>query len=252
MLRFEDADPPASGDGELLVRVRAASVNPVDSKHRRGIVERPLPAVLGNDMAGTVELSRAPGFAAGDDVFGWAGSGGYAELATARAGDVARKPGGVGFEDAAALAMSGLTAWQALFDHGGVDRDVTVLIAGAAGGVGHVAVQLAAHAGARVIGTGSSRNRDFVLGLGAGAFVDYTREDVADWQATEQAARDAGARAEHVVATPRPEQLARLAELVAAGDVRIELASVLPLSEAAHAHEFSESGRTRGKIVLTP
>jgi NADPH:quinone reductase-like Zn-dependent oxidoreductase len=292
VLSHEDAEPPEPGDGDVLIRVRAASVNPVDWKVRSGLVDRPLPVVLGDDVAGTVELSRAQGFSTGDDVLGWALSGGYAELATARAGEIAHKPDGVRFDHAAAIPMSGLTAWQALFDYGRLERGGTVLIAGAAGGIGHIAIQLARFAGAHVIGTGSSRNRDFVLGLGADEYVDYTREDVAaaarradvlldlvggdttrsllqavrpgavlagiaypppaDWPATEQAARDAGARAEYVMTRARPDQLTRLAELVAAGDMRIELAAVLPLTAARQAHELSESGHTRGKIVLTP
>src|SRR5213592_3967626 len=180
VLRYEEAERPEPGDGEVLIRVRAASVNPVDWKRRRGIADKQLPAVLGNDVSGTVELSRAEGFAEGDEVFGIAESGGYAEFATAPAEVIAKKPAGVTHEQAAAIPVAGLTAWQALFDRGGLDGGQTVLIAGAAGGVGHFAVQFAKLAGARVIGTGSSRNREFVLGLGADKYVDYTQQDVAD------------------------------------------------------------------------
>src|SRR5437588_314229 len=179
VLSYEEVDPPEPGDGEVLVRVRAASVNPIDWKYRRGIAQRELPAVLGNDISGTIESSRAEGFVEGDDVFGWAASGGYADFATASADTIARKPDGVTHEQAAGIPVAGLTAWQALFDRGGLDAGQTALIAGAAGGVGHFAVQLAKHAGARVIGTGSSRNRDFVLELGADEYVDYTQQDVA-------------------------------------------------------------------------
>ena len=116
----------------------------------------------------------------GDEVFGVAASGAYAEFATASAMAIAKKPAGVSHEQAAALPVAGLTAWQALFDSGGLERDQTALIAGAAGGVGHLAVQFAVQAAARVVGTGSTRNREFVLGLGAGGFVDYTQQDVAE------------------------------------------------------------------------
>src|SRR5438874_731992 len=152
VLRFEEVERPAPGDGEVLIRVRAASVNPIDWKYRRGFAERQLPAVLGNDVSGTVELSRAEGFAEGDEVFGFASSGGYAEFATASAGAIAKKPAGVSDEQAAAIPVAGLTAWQALFDVGGLGRDQTALVAGAAGGVGHFAVQFVRHAGARAIG----------------------------------------------------------------------------------------------------
>jgi NADPH:quinone reductase-like Zn-dependent oxidoreductase len=164
----------------VLIRVQAAAVNPIDWKYRRGVVERVLPAVLGEDCSGTIEESRVDGFARGDAVLGVTTSGGYAEYATAAATAIAIKPEGLSYAQAAALPVSGMTAWQALFERGRLERGQTVLIAGAGGGVGHLAVQFAQQAGARVIGTGSSRNRDFVLGLGAAEFVDYARGDVAD------------------------------------------------------------------------
>src|SRR6266480_2733428 len=179
VLRYEEVDRPEPGDGEVLIRVAAASVNPVDWKQRRGVSEMQLPAILGRDASGTVELSRAQGFAEGDEVFGNVAGGGYAEFVTAAAGAIARKPAGLSHEQAAAIPVAGMTAWQALFDRGGLERGQTALIAGAAGGVGHFGVQFAAKvAGARAIGTGSSRNRDFVLGLGADEYVDYTEQDV--------------------------------------------------------------------------
>ena len=286
VLRYEEVERPEPGDGEVLVKVRAASVNPIDWKYRRGIAEKQLPAVLGNDVSGTVEVSRAEGFAEGDDVFGFAASGGYAEFATAPATLVAKKPAGLSHEQAAAIPVAGLTAWQALFDRGGLERGQTALIAGAAGGVGHFAVQFAKKvSGARAIGIGSSRNRDFVLGLGADEYVDYTQQDIAEAVTGVDVALDTvggdttqslvptlreggilvtianapptetaqarGARAELLVMSPNSEQLARIADLVAAGDVRVELAEVLPLTEVQRAHELSESGHTRGKIVLT-
>src|SRR4051794_5602207 len=285
VLQFEEVDRPSPGDGEALIRVHAASVNPVDWKYRRGLAPKELPAVLGNDVSGTVEESRADGYAEGDEVFGMASSGGYAELARASAAVIARKPGGLTHEQAAAIPVAGLTAWQALHDRGGLESGQTALIAGAAGGVGHFAVQIAKLAGARVIGTGSSRNRDFVLGLGADEYVDYTKQnaseavtgvDVAfdtvggDTTATlvptlreggvivtiasgppEDAARERRARAELLVMSPRSDQLARIGELVAAGDVRVELSEVLPIAEVQRAHELSESGHVRGKMVLT-
>ncbi len=285
VLHYEEVQPLEPGDGEVLLSVHAAAVNPFDCKCRRGLVEKELPAVLGSEVSGVVEASRAEGFAEGDEVFGLAASGGYAELATASAEKIAEKPAGLSHEQAAAIPVAGLTAWQAIFDRGGAQEGHTVLVAGAAGGVGHFAVQFAKLAGAHTIGTGSSRNRDFVLDLGADEYVDYTEQEVADavsgvdlafdtvggettasllpavrdggllvtiaGSPPEDAARERGVRAELVVMSASSEQLARIAQLVAAGDVRVEIADVLPLADAPHAHELSESGHTRGKLVLS-
>ena len=159
-----------------------------------------------------------------------------------------------------------------------------MLIAGAAGGVGHLAVQFARVSGVRAIGTGSERNRDFVLGLGAERFIDYAREDVAGsvhdadvvfdtvggettapllaalrpggvlvtiaGAPPEQEAERRGVRARLLIMSPNPEQLAHVGELVAAGEVDVEIARTLPLAEVREAHTLSESGHTRGKIVL--
>jgi NADPH:quinone reductase-like Zn-dependent oxidoreductase len=284
VLRLEQAETPQPADGQVLVRVHAASVNPIEWKYRRGMIPKDLPAVLGSDVSGTVELSRADAFAEGDEVFGLA-AGTYAEFALAAAGHLARKPAGITHEQAAALPVAGLTAWQALFDRGGLQAGQSALIAGAAGGVGHLAVQLASNAGASVIGTGSGANREFVLGLGASDYIDYTRQDVADAASDvdvafdtvggettgslipvlrsggvlvtiagpppEQAAAERGVRAELMSMSPSSEQLARIGQLVESGAVRVEIARTLPLAEAAKAHELSEGGHTRGKIVLT-
>jgi NADPH:quinone reductase-like Zn-dependent oxidoreductase len=283
VLQLEQAETPQPADGQVLVRVHATSVNPIEWKYRRGMIPKQLPAVLGSDVSGVVEVSRAEAFAAGDEVFGLA-TGAYAELAVAGGDNIARKPPGVSHEQAAALPVAGLTAWQALFDRGGLQAGQSALIAGAAGGVGHLAVQLAAHAGASVIGTGSGHNREFVLGLGAADFVDYTRQDVAEAASEldlafdtvggettgsliptlrrggvlvtiagappEQAAAERGVRAELLMMSPSSEQLTRIAQLVESGALRVEIARTFPLAEAAAAHALSESGHTRGKIVL--
>jgi NADPH:quinone reductase-like Zn-dependent oxidoreductase len=284
VLRYEEIDRPEPADGEVLIRVQAASVNPADWKSRRR-ASGPLPRVLGIDVSGTVDASRADGFAEGDAVFGRSASGAYAEYSTASAAAIARKPEGVSHEQAAAIPVAGGTAWQGLFDHGGLDRGQTALVAGAPGGVGHFAVQFAKVAGARAIGTGSTRNRDFVLGLGADEYVDYTQQDVGEAVSgadvaldtvggevtdslppavreggvlvtiaaapPEEAARERGVRAEVFRASANPEQFARIAELVASGDVRVEIAETMPLAEAKRAHELSEGGHVRGKLVLT-
>jgi NADPH:quinone reductase-like Zn-dependent oxidoreductase len=285
VLTIEEIDKPSPGDGEVLIRVRAASVNPVDWKVRSGgYGDVSFPAIPGRDAAGTVEESNDDRFSPGDDVFGNIPNT-YAEYVVAPADAIAKKPDGLSFEQAAAIPVAGLTAWQGLFDKGGLESGQTALIAGAPGGVGHFAVQLAKHAGARTIATGSSRNRDFVVGLGADEFVDYTSQDVSeaasdvdvaldtiggDVTATlvptlreggaivtiasappEDAAAERGARAIMHVTSPSPDELTRIAELVASGEVKIELSEVLPLDEARRAHEESESGHVRGKIILT-
>jgi NADPH:quinone reductase-like Zn-dependent oxidoreductase len=284
VLHLEEVERPQPGDGEVLIRVHAVSVNPADWKARRGMMPKRLPAVLGSDISGTVEVSRAAGFSEGDEVFGFA-AGAYAEFAATPAGLIAKKPDGVSHEQAAALPVAGLTAWQAVFDLAGLELGQSAVIAGAAGGVGHLAVQFARIAEARTIGVGSARNRDFVLGLGAVEYVDYNQQSVAEavtgvdfaydtvggemteaLVATlrqggilitianappEAAASERGARAEMLSMSPNSGQLARIAELVAGGDVHVEISHTLPLQDAARAHELSESGHTRGKIVLT-
>jgi NADPH:quinone reductase-like Zn-dependent oxidoreductase len=284
VLRYEEAERPTPGDGEVLIEVRAASVNPIDWKIRRGLRETQLPAVLGNDVSGVAALSHADGLTVGDEVFGIGPSGGYAEFATAPVALIAKKPAGIGHVQAAALPVAGMTAWQALFDRGGLQAGQTALIAGGAGGVGHLAVQFANHAGAHVIATGSSRNRDFVLALGADEYIDYSSQEVGAAASDvdvafdtvggetteslvptlreggvlvtianappEQVAAARGARAELLVMSPSAEQLERIAGLVAEGAVRVEIAQTFPLSEARQAHELSEAGHTRGKIVL--
>jgi NADPH:quinone reductase-like Zn-dependent oxidoreductase len=285
VLRIEEVERPEPGEGEVLIRVQAAAVNSVDWKYRRGLVERELPAVLGEDVSGTVDVSKARGFAPGDDVLGITSSGGYAEYATASATAIALiKPEGLSHAQAAALPVSGMTAWQALFDRGRLEPRQTVLIAGAAGGVGHLAVQFAKHAGAHVIGTGSSHNREFVLSLGADEFIVYTRGDVADAVSgvdlaldtvggattasllpalreggtlvtiaypPEEPPQDCRCWVKPLIMRPSPVQLARIANLVASGAVRVEIAEEFELADVRRAHALSESGHARGKIVLT-
>jgi NADPH:quinone reductase-like Zn-dependent oxidoreductase len=286
VLHVVEVPRPEPGDGEVLIRVRAASINPIDWKYRRGLAPKDLPAILGNDISGTVEQSRAEGFAEGDEVFGFAPTGGYAEFATAPAGAIASKPAGVSHEQAAALPVSALTAWQALFLRGALQSGQSLLVAGAAGGVGHLAVQFGKHAGARVIGTGSARNREFVLGLGADEYVDYTSQDVTEvvhdvdvafdtvggettetlvptvreggvivviaGAPPEAQAAERGVRAELLSMSVDRQELAQVAALVASGEVKVEISGTFPLDDVARAHELSESGHTRGKLILLP
>ncbi len=284
VMHLEEIDRPEPGEGEVLVRVHAASVNPVDWKTRRFGSRKPLPAVVGQDFSGIVEASRADGLVEGDEVFGGSPSGAYAEYTTAPAATIAKKPEALSHEQAASLPTAGSTAWQSLFDRGGLAEGQAALVNGAAGGVGHLAVQFATVGGARAIGTGSTANREFVLGLGADEYVDYTRQEVTkvvddvdvaldtvgndpealvatvreggvlvtiSAQPPEEAARRRGIRAERHGVRANAALLERIADLVAAGRVRVEISEAFPLAEAASAHERSEAGHVRGKLVIS-
>jgi NADPH2:quinone reductase len=185
--RLEPAEvpDPVPGPGQLLVRVRAAAVNPVDYQTRRGDYADAvaLPSIIGSDVSGTVE-AVGPGvrdFEAGDDVYAmprlFAGAGGYAQYTVLEEAIVARKPASLSHEEAACIPCAGGTAWECLVRRGGLRVGETVLVHAAAGGVGSLAVQIAKAAGARVLATCSARSREFVEGLGADVVIDYAAED---------------------------------------------------------------------------
>lgn len=292
-LVYEDAPRPEAAAGELLIRVQAAGVNPVDWKVRAGHLkewlQHQLPLIPGWDVSGVVEAVAADvtSFKAGDEVYGlldFARDGAYAEYAVARAADMARKPATVDHATAAALPIAALTAWQSLFEVAHLAAGQTVLIHGAAGGVGHFAVQFARWKGARVIGTASARNAGFVRELGADQAIDYqsTRFEegvrgvdvvldtiggdtqLRSWQVlkkggvlvatlgieTPQATRDFGVRGEGIMVHPDAGQLSQIAALVEAKEVRPYISSTITLAEAARAHELSQDGHVRGKLVL--
>ena len=192
VLVYENAPSPHPGPGEVLVRVHAAAINPVDWKIREGhlkeMLHHTLPLILGWDVSGVVE-SLGTGVVrlkVGDEVFSRpdiARDGAYAEFIVIREAEVALKPKSIDHIHAAALPLAGLTAWQTLFDAAGLAAGQRVLIHGAAGGVGNCAVQLAKWKGAHVIGTASARNHDFLRKLGVDQVVDYNAvrfEDVVE------------------------------------------------------------------------
>ncbi len=181
VLKYEDAPKPEPGPGEVLIRVRAVSVNPADWKIREGYFEaqipHKLPLILGLDAAGTVEAvgPNVTDFQPGDEVYASVGmirDGSYAEYVTADAGAVAFKPKTIDFETAAAVPIA-LTAWQALSEIGGLSAGQTALIYGAGGAVGSAAIQFAKNKGAKVIATASGDDQAYVRGLGADTVVDY-------------------------------------------------------------------------------
>ena len=184
VLKFEDAPRPQPGPGEVLVRIHAAAVNPVDWKVRAGRlkerIQYPLPLIPGWDFSGVVEAT-GPGVTRlkkGDEVYARpdiARNGAYAEYIVAKESEVAFKPKSVDHVQAAAIPLAALTAWQALFDTAGLKAGQKVLIHGAAGGVGSFAVQLAKWKGAHVIGTASGRNQSFLCQLGVDEPIDYEK-----------------------------------------------------------------------------
>jgi NADPH:quinone reductase-like Zn-dependent oxidoreductase len=290
VLSFEDAPLTNPGEGEVLIRVRAAGVNPVDWKLRAGYfsdyISPTMPFVPGRDVSGVVEAvgSGVTRFVQGEHVFGNA-LGAYAQYAVAKEGDLAHKPLTVDHVHAAAVPLAALTAWQALFEVAGLQEHERILIHGAAGGVGTFAVQLAKWKGARVAGTASSRNQLLLMGLGVDQPIDHFKqrfEDVVDtvevvldtvggdaqqrsWNvlrkggvlvsivtppSTEEALRHE-ATAAIFASHPDGKQLAQIAQLIDFGFVRPVVETVLPLSQAKHAQELSEAGHVRGKIVLS-
>ena len=187
--QLQEAELPTPGikDGEVLVEVKAISINPVDIKTREGnglaeMLKASSPMILGWDISGVVKESESPLFQEGDEVFGMINFPGvgraYAQYVAAPADQLALKPREVSHPAAAAASLAALTAWQAFADHHRLKSGQRVLIHSAAGGVGHFAVQIAKHIGAYVIGTASAENRDFVLGLGADEHIDYKAQDV--------------------------------------------------------------------------
>lgn len=290
VLVVDDVPRPDPGDGEVLVRVHAAGVNPIDWKYRAGYLKEFAPLTLpytpGFDLAGTVEAvgTSVTDFAPGEAVFG-RGAASYAEYAIAPHGALARKPTNISFDQAATIPIGGVTAWAGLFDTGGLQAGQRLLIQGAAGGVGSFAVQLGHWKGAYVVGTASSRNIDFVRSLGADEAVDYRTTPVErmprdfdvvldivggetmdeSWHLvkrggilvavagmpSEEKAQQLGVRTSGVKAPPVIAGiLQQIAQLIESGTVVTEVGKVYPLEEAAQAHALSETGHGRGRIVL--
>lgn len=316
VLQYEDAPKPELKAGQVLIRVKAIGLNPPDWYLRDGYSalppewrpKVPFPAIPGTDVSGTVETvaEEVVEFAVGDDVFGmlnfpsYGQSLAYAQYVAANASDIALKPASVEHGHAAAVAMSGLTAWQFLVALGHYEpnplqphkhepvplKGKMVLVNGAAGGVGHLAVQLAKRAGAYVVGVASGRHETFLRALGVDEFVDYTKVSpeeilrdidlVIDCVGGPSSARflktitpggalfpifplgfEAHDEAEKLGVTvsatqvrSNGTQLSKIALLMESGALKIEIDSRFPLSDAKAAHERAEAGHIRGKIVL--
>jgi NADPH:quinone reductase-like Zn-dependent oxidoreductase len=296
VLKVVEVDQPLGLPTEVVVRVRAIGLNPVEAAIRSGAAPwlgQP-PFSLGWDISGVVERV-VPGvnrFKVGDEVYGMPlfprPAAAYAELVAAPSRQLARKPSGLDHVHAAALPLAGLTAWQSLVDVAAVERGQRVLIHAGAGGVGHLAVQIAKGLGAHVTATASSAKVDFVRGLGADEVIDYKAQDFAavarnmdvvlesvggDYadrslrtlrpggllitiveRTNAELARRveaAGRRFAGIVVEPDHVGLERLAEWVDSGRLRVHVSQTFPMEAVAKAHERLEGG-TQGKLVLVP
>lgn len=291
-LKLVDHPDPKVAPAEVLIRVKAAGVNPVDWKLGAGmldaLMETHFPLIPGWDVAGVVERVGLDvhEFAPGDEVFGYLRKdsvqlGAYAELVSAHVRMLAPKPASLSWEQAAGVPLAGLTAYQSI-KRVGVREGETVLVHAAAGGVGIFGVQIAAALGARVIGTASERNHDFVRDLGAepvtygpgladrirelapdgvDAALDFVGGDAVDvsQQVLKERGRvasiadpDAVTKGGHLVwVRPDPADLTALGELADQGRLVVHVDRVLPLAEAAEAWRISREGHTRGKLVLS-
>ncbi|MET7280487.1 NADP-dependent oxidoreductase [Kribbella sp. NPDC005582] len=294
VLQFQEVPRPAPGRTEIRVRVHAAGVNPADWKTRaegRGLT---FPLVLGWDVAGVVEAVGAgvTWLRVGDEVLGMPKfpvlPGAYAEYVVAPSRQFVRKPKALSFEQAAGLPLAALTAWQGLVETGGLRSGQRVLVHAAAGGVGHLAVQIAKSFGAYVIGTASAPKHEFVRSLGADEVIDYRTDDfvevlrdqpvdvvfdpiagdtglrslqvlkdggsfVSILSVAPEAALEAerrGIKAEFTLVEPDRLGLTAITDLVEQGKLRVELDSVFPLADAADAHRRGETNQATGKIVL--
>ncbi|KKD07055.1 NADP-dependent oxidoreductase [Streptomyces sp. WM6386] len=295
VLAHVETDVPEPGPGEVLVRVGGAGVNPGDTVLRAGRVPElvELPWTPGNDVAGVVERVGAgvTGFVAGDEVYGLlpvSRRGAYAEYTAVPAAVLAPKPKNLDLPHAAAVPLVAVTAWTALAVSARVRPGDRVLIHAAAGGVGHVAVQLAKELGAFVIGTAREAKHEWLRGLGADEVVDYTAVDFRDAVAPvdvvldlvggsygarsldvlrpggllvgaaidpgvdERQAAERGLRYVWVTAEPSGELMSAITERIEAGRLRVAVERTYPLAEAAAAHRAIEEKRTTGKLVLVP
>jgi NADPH:quinone reductase-like Zn-dependent oxidoreductase len=292
VLQLEDVPVPEPRDDEVVLRVHAASVNPVDYKTREGsfpvVSADKLPVILGRDLSGTVELlgTRAHTLKKGDPIFAMLGQdrGAYARYVLVKAVEMVAKPDRLDHVQAAAVPLAGMTAWQGLFDHGGLQAGQRVLIHGGAGGVGHFAVQFAKARGATVLTTVAGDDRGFARELGADEAIDFKTqrfEDLArdidvvldliggetqerSWsvlkpggiivstltEPSKDKAQQHGARGTHFMAHPNAEQLAEIGRLIEDGKARPFVAAVFPLDVVQAAQRRLEQGNVRGKVVL--
>ncbi|MEN2421090.1 NADP-dependent oxidoreductase [Streptomyces rimosus] len=294
VLTLVDAPEPRPLPAEVLVRVKAIGLNPLEARLRAGefpLIGRP-PFVLGWDISGVVEEAVTWRFRPGDEVFGMPlfprAANAYAEVVSAPALHLTRKPASLSHVEASALPVVGLTAWQGLVDLAGVGEGDRVLVHGGGGGVGHVAIQIAKALGAYVITTAGGSKREFVEGCGADEVIDYTAVDftravrdvdvVLDTIGGDTAERSlevlrpgghlvtavadedskliakyeaAGMRFSSIAVDPDPVALRGLVALVEQGRLRVHVQETFPFERVADAHRLLDGGHLQGKLVLT-
>lgn len=290
VLKIEDVPVPEPGPGEVLVRVSGSGINPVDWKVREGGMKdrMPLqfPVIAQWEFSGTIEKlgDGVEGYEVGDDVYGIEHRGTCADYIVADPKTFAKAPATMDLPDAGGIPLAAMTAWQGLFDHGGLKSGQKVLIHAATGGVGTFAVQFAHWAGATVYATGSANRLDIVQELGADRPIDYKAErfeDVAQdcdvvldllggetaqrslaclkpggilvstvGAADEAAAQAEGKRAANFMMQPSPEQLTKIGELIGDLKVRPVIDAVVPLIRAVEAQKEVQAGHVMGKMVV--
>jgi len=300
-IQIVDLPIPEPNDGEVLVKIKAAGINPVDFKIREGYLKERMPCqfpiILGWDFAGVVEKNGfgAHRFKAGDEVFAYARRskiqfGTYSEYITLPESFITYKPKSISFEEAAAVPLAALTAYQSIVQKGGLRPNENVLIIGATGGVGSFAVQIAGILGANVVAVSSGVNKMYALGLGAKYFIDYSKGDVTtqieenfpdkfdlvfdctgkEYQLSAYQYLKPGGRLvsilnqanpalvdrfqvqfHYVFVEPNVLQLNQLAEWIDAKKLKVHIEEIFSLENVKRAHEKIESQHTRGKLILS-
>nr|WP_315224674.1 NADP-dependent oxidoreductase [uncultured Flavobacterium sp.] len=296
-LNYTELETPKINAEEVLIKVKAISINPVDVKTRAGKgiygrIKTESPLILGWDIAGTVEETKSDLFRVGDEVFGMVNFPGhgkaYAEYVAAPANQLALKPNTISFENAAATTLVALTAWQALVTNANVKKGEKVLIHAAAGGVGHIAIQIAKYLGAEVTGTSSEKNKNFVLSLGADKHIDYNGYNWAaqpreyDFvldtigeenmdnsifitkdggsiisiptglsEAITEKTRAKGIKGYNILVQSNGEDMKQIATLLEQGIIKPFVSQTFPFVQMGEAHLQQETKRTVGKIVVT-
>jgi NADPH:quinone reductase-like Zn-dependent oxidoreductase len=293
VLRYEECTVPQMLDDEILIKVIATAINPIDWKVRQGLLKdidpHDFPLILGWDFAGVVENigNDVTTFSPGDCVYARPDStrnGSYAEYIAVRANEIAPKPKTISFVDAAALPLASIAAWESVVQCGEIGEEKSILIHGAAGGVGSIAVQLAKWKGAHIIATTSEDSRELVESLGADEIIDYKSVNFADvvhdvdvvfdtiggqvqedsWAVlrpggllvsivqppAQERASQSGLQGKFVRIQPNAPILKELATLVDTGVVRPIVGTEFSLKDIAKAHALGESGRARGKTVI--
>ncbi len=294
VLQYKEVSIPTLNSDEILVHVHNAGVGAFDVHVRDGWYKDSsyysLPIILGWELSGVVDAigTDVSHFKKGDPVFAhtsvYRNGGANAEYAAIKENEAALKPASISHAQAAAASLNALTAWQALFDIAHIAAGQKILIHAAAGGVGHLAVQLAKWKGAHVIGTASARNKEFCLSLGADEVIDYTTTpfekmvhnvdivldtvggdtllksflvtkkngiviSTIDFENIKKAV-DFGVKGETIVVTPNSHQLSEIGKLLSTGKIKAHIEAVFPLKNAAKAHRLVQGGHVRGKILL--